>query len=276
MVGGQILDVAALSRRFVASWRALLERGLLDEIRELTRRPERLPVGVLLDAADRRLGAPIPDAGKVVCVGLNYVDHAAEQGRDLPERPLLFSKATSALAGARDDIVIPAGITHVDYEAELAVVIGRRGRDVPEDRALDHVAGYMILNDVTARKLQKEEGQWFRGKSLDTFGPCGPALVTADEIADPHDLEVALDLNGEARQRSSTRNLHHRIPFLISYLSRTMTLDPGDVLSTGTPGGVGVFSNPKVFLNDGDELVTRIAGLGELRNRVRDQTGVRH
>ena len=216
-----------------------------------------------------RLGPPVPGAGKVICVGLNYVDHAAEQNKTLPEAPLFFVKASTALAGPLDDVVIPAGITHVDYEAELACVVGRGGRNIPQESALEHVAGYMVLNDVSARKLQRQEGQWFRAKSSDTFAPCGPALVTADEIPDPHALDISLELNGEVRQQSNTRNLHFRIDFLISYLSRTMTLEPGDILSTGTPGGVGVYSDPPVFLKDGDRMVTRVASLGELQNHVR-------
>lgn len=216
-----------------------------------------------------RLGPPVSDAGKVICVGLNYVDHAAEQGKTLPETPLLFAKASTALSGPRDDVVIPQGITHVDYEAELACVVGKGGRDIPLEQAMQHVAGYMILNDVSARKLQKSERQWFRAKSMDTFAPCGPALVTADEIPDPYVLDISLELNGEVRQSSNTRNLHFRVDYLLAHLSRTMTLEPGDILSTGTPGGVGVYSDPPVFLKDGDEIVTRIQGLGELRNRVR-------
>jgi len=269
LIGDRIVDLAAADPALDDTWRRLVGRGLLGRVRELTARPETIPQRAWLPAASVRLGPPIVDPLKIVCLGLNYVDHAAEQAKPVPERPLLFSKAASALGGPRDEVVIPAGITHVDYEAELAVVIGVRGRDIPEDRALAHVLGYTILNDVTARKIQKDEGQWFRGKSIDTFAPCGPALVTADAIGDPHALDISLDLNGEPRQRSNTSNLHFRIPFLISYLSRTMTLDPGDLISTGTPGGVGVYSEPKVFLKEGDEIVTRIAGLGELRNPIR-------
>jgi 2-keto-4-pentenoate hydratase/2-oxohepta-3-ene-1,7-dioic acid hydratase in catechol pathway len=269
LLGEAILDLGAVSRDLAGSWRTLLAAGALAEIRALAADPSRRPQGAMRPAATVRLGPPVPDPGKIVCVGLNYVDHAAEQGKPLPERPLLFAKAASALAGPRDDVVIPAGITHVDYEAEMAFVIGRRGRNVPQERAADFVAGYMVFNDLTARKIQREDGQWFRGKSLDTFAPCGPALVTADEVADPHALDIRLERNGEVRQASNTRNLHFRIGFLISYLSATMTLEPGDVVSTGTPGGVGAYSEPKVFLNPGDEIVTRVERLGELRNRVR-------
>jgi acylpyruvate hydrolase len=246
-------------------------------LRSLLGRITPLDVQARLDADDApgvpvqsvRLGPPVPGAGKVICVGLNYVDHAAEQNKPLPETPLLFAKASTALAGPQDDVVIPAGITHVDYEAELACVVGKGGRDIPQEKALEHVAGYLVLNDVSARKLQKSERQWFRAKSSDTFAPCGPALITADEIPDPHTLDISLHLNGEVRQQSNTENLHFRIDFLLSYLSRTMTLEPGDILSTGTPGGVGVYSDPPVFLKDGDRMVTRIEKLGELSNLIR-------
>jgi len=267
LVGDSIVDLAAASTELSGTWKALLTRGALDHVRRLAKDSATPRIA----AQDVRLGPPIADPGKIVCVGLNYVDHAAEQGKPLPERPLLFSKASSALGGPRDEVVIPPGITDVDYEAELAFVIGRRGRDIPEADAFEHVAGYMVLNDVTARKLQREGKQWFRGKSLDTFAPCGPALVTADEVKDPHALEISLTLNGERRQQSNTSNLHFRVDFLVSYLSQTMTLEPGDIISTGTPGGVGVFSDPQVFLKHDDEIVTKIEGLGELKNRIRQR-----
>jgi len=266
--GGIVLDLSALSPKFLVGWKAILGSGRLSEVERIARDRAAWPSEACIPLAEVRLGPPIPDPGKIVCVGRNYVDHAREQDAEVPERPLLFAKASSALAGPKDDVVIPPGITHVDYEAELAFVIGVRGKDIPEDRAAHHIAGYLVLNDVTARKLQKEGGQWFRGKSLDTFAPCGPALVTADEIPDPHALAISLDLNGERRQDSNTRHLQFGVYFLVSYLSRTMTLEPGDIVSTGTPGGVGVFSTPKVFLKHSDEIVTRVEGVGELHNRV--------
>ncbi len=262
-----VIPLHALDPSWAGGLKSLLSHLCPEELRERLTATD-VP-GVPL--CEVRLRPPVPDAGKVICVGLNYVDHAAEQGKTLPQTPLLFAKASTALTGPRDDVVIPQGITHVDYEAELACVVGRGGRDIPQEQALDHVAGYMILNDVSARKLQKSERQWFRAKSMDTFAPCGPALITADEIPDPHALDISLELNGEVRQSSNTRNLHFRVDYLLAYLSRTMTLEPGDILSTGTPGGVGVYSDPPVFLKDGDEMVTRIQGLGELRNRVRQR-----
>ncbi len=260
-----VFDLEALHPEWGGSLKPLLGTGALAE---LPSRLEAVTADQGVAISEVRLGPPVPDAGKVICVGLNYVDHAAEQGKPLPETPLLFAKATTALSGPRDAIRIPAGITHVDYEVELAFVIGKGGRDIPQTEARGHVAGYMILNDVTARELQREERQWFRAKSMDTFAPCGPWLVTADEIPDPHALDISLMLNGEERQRSRTSNIHFKIDFLISYLSRTMTLEPGDIVSTGTPGGVGVYSEPKVFLGEGDEIVARVEGLGELRNQV--------
>jgi 2-keto-4-pentenoate hydratase/2-oxohepta-3-ene-1,7-dioic acid hydratase in catechol pathway len=263
--GNTVIDLETLGWSLPGGIRSLLAGGHLDDVRRRLREASE-SAGVPL--TDVRLGPPVPDAGKVICVGLNYVDHAAEQGKTLPETPLLFAKASTALAGPNDDVVIPVGITHVDYEAELAFMVGPGGRDIPRERAIEHVAGYLILNDVSARKLQRSEGQWFRAKSMDTFAPCGPALVTADEVTDPHALDISLELNGEVRQRSNTGNLHCRVDFLVSYLSHTMTLEAGDIVSTGTPGGVGVYSDPPVFLKDGDVMVTRIQGLGELRNRV--------
>ena len=263
---GAVFDLAALDPDWGGGLKSLLGSGVLAE---LPSRLESATANQGVPLSDVRLGPPVPDAGKVICVGLNYVGHAAEQGKALPETPLLFAKASTSLSGPTDDIVIPSGITHVDYEAELALVIGRGGRNIPQEQALLHVAGYMVLNDVTARKLQRDERQWFRAKSMDTFAPCGPWLVTADEVPDPHALDISLELNGEELQRSRTSNIHFKVDFLISYLSRTMTLEPGDIISTGTPGGVGVYSEPKVFLKDGDEIVTRVEGLGELRNQVR-------
>ena len=265
LVGDSVLDLRAVSGGFGASWRVFLDKESLQEVARISTDP---PAGSLQRLSDVRLGPPIPDPTKIICVGLNYIDHAAEQGKDVPKRPMLFSKAPSALAGAADEIVIPEGITHVDYEAELAFVIGKEGRRIPEERAAEHVAGFMVMNDVSARKLQKDEIQYFRAKSSDTFAPCGPALVTPDEVPDPGVLAIGLELNGKVRQASNTRNLAFGIPFLVSYLSATMTLVPGDIISTGTPGGVGVYAEPKVFLRQGDELVTRVERLGELRNRV--------
>jgi 2,4-diketo-3-deoxy-L-fuconate hydrolase len=203
---------------------------------------------------------------KIVCVGLNYSEHAAEGGRDLPKAPLLFGKFANALCGDGDPIVLPDGIGHVDAEAELAVVIGRTAKDVSEDDAFDFVAGYTCANDVSARDQQFNDGQWFRGKAHDTFCPVGPQIV---ELADPTDIQVVQRLNGEVLQDSRTSNLIFKIPHLISYISQAVTLEPGDLILTGTPDGVGVFRDPKVTLAAGDVVEVEVEGIGVLRNEVR-------
>jgi 2-keto-4-pentenoate hydratase/2-oxohepta-3-ene-1,7-dioic acid hydratase in catechol pathway len=215
-----------------------------------------------------KLLAPIGDPGKIMCIGQNYRDHCEEQNQPIPERAILFSKYATALNDPNADIPLLAISPQIDYEAELAVVIGAAGRNIAEADAMKHVGGYLCANDVTARDIQKGDGQWVRGKSPDKFFPIGPWLVTADEIADPHDLDISLTLNGVTMQKSNTLNLIFRIPYLIAYLSQTMTLLPGDILSTGTPGGVGVFRNPQVFLKAGDVVSVTITGLGTLTNRV--------
>jgi 2-keto-4-pentenoate hydratase/2-oxohepta-3-ene-1,7-dioic acid hydratase in catechol pathway len=226
--------------------------------------------GLFRAAASRRL-APIPRPGKILAVGRNYADHCAEQNRELPERPLYFVKLSTSVIADRDPIAIPREVTQEgDYEAELAVILGRGGRDIPEGRALEHVAGYTILNDVTARDLQRAEKQWSRAKGLDTFCPMGPALVTTDEIPDPHRLAIRCTVNGETRQSSNTRHLVFRIPELLSRLSLAITLEPGDVLSTGTPGGVGAYMDPPRFLREGDVVRVDVEGIGRLENPVRE------
>ena len=220
--------------------------------------------------ADIDLLAPVARPGKIVAVGRNYADHAAEQGVATADDPILFTKYSSSVVAEGDDIVWRAGdTTQVDYEAELAVVIGSTARDVPLDRALDHVLGYTCLNDVSARDLQFGDGQWIRGKSLDTFCPMGPWLVTADDIPDPQALRVRCLVNGEVVQDASTSQMLHGVAALISFCSRFFTLDPGDVIATGTPAGVGVFRKPPRFLGDGDVVVIDIEGIGQLTNRCR-------
>jgi 2,4-didehydro-3-deoxy-L-rhamnonate hydrolase len=202
---------------------------------------------------------------KIVCVGLNYSEHAAEGGRDLPKAPLLFGKFANALCGDGDPIVLPDGIGHVDAEAELAVVIGRTAKNVSEDDAFDFVAGYACANDVSARDQQFNDGQWFRGKGHDTFCPVGPIV----ELDDPTDLQVVQRLNGEVLQDSRTSFLIFKIPHLISYISQGITLEPGDLILTGTPDGVGVFREPKLSMKPGDVVEVEVEGVGVLRNEVR-------
>lgn len=205
---------------------------------------------------------------KIVCVGLNYRDHAEEQGVALPQAPLLFAKLANTLCGDGDSILLPPGIGHVDAEAELAVVIGERVRGVSADDALDAVAGYTCANDVSARDAQFSDGQWFRGKSFDTFCPVGPRIASRDEV-DPRDLRVVQRLNGGVLQDSRTRNLIFPVPELVSYVSHVLTLEPGDLILTGTPDGVGVFREPKIALAPGDVVEVEVEGIGVLRNDVR-------
>jgi 2,4-didehydro-3-deoxy-L-rhamnonate hydrolase len=211
---------------------------------------------------------PIDRPSKIVCVGLNYRDHAEEQGTELPTAPLLFAKWPNALIGPGESIVIPRASKQVDYEAELGVVIGERVRGVSQENALEAVRGYLCLNDVSARDLQFSDGQWTRGKSPDTFCPVGPQLVPAADVADPQALGIRCLLNGVAMQDSTTANMIFTVAEIIAYASATMTLEPGDLIATGTPAGVGVFRDPPVLLKDGDEVTIEIDGLGSLTNPV--------
>jgi 2-keto-4-pentenoate hydratase/2-oxohepta-3-ene-1,7-dioic acid hydratase in catechol pathway len=205
---------------------------------------------------------------KIVCIGLNYRDHAAESNLPIPETPTVFAKFQTAVTGHRHPIVLPKNSAKPDYEAEFAVVIGQGGRHIPEERWREHVFGYTIVNDVSARDFQMATTQWMIGKTFDTFAPIGPAIVTADEIADPHNLDISLTISGEVLQSSNTRHLIFGVPKLIAFLSSVFTLEPGDIISTGTPGGVGFARKPPRWLKPGDEVVVRVEGLGELVNPV--------
>jgi 2-keto-4-pentenoate hydratase/2-oxohepta-3-ene-1,7-dioic acid hydratase in catechol pathway len=211
---------------------------------------------------------PIERPGKIVCVGLNYRDHAVEQGVPLPEAPLLFAKWPNALIGPGEPIVIPPLVTKCDYEAELGVVIGARAKDVSAENALDVVAGYICVNDVSARNLQFADGQWTRGKSPDTFCPVGPWLVPRNDVPDPQSLAIRAILNGEPVQESTTANMVFGVAELIAYIAQTVTLEPGDLIATGTPAGVGAFRDPPVFMQPGDEITIEIERLGSLTNPV--------
>ena len=226
------------------------------------------PGGERFDPSAMKLRAPIPRPPKIVCIGLNYRDHAEETKMAIPEVPTVFSKYATAVTGHRHPIVLPKNSAKPDYEAELAVVIGKGGRHIPESRWREHVFGYTILNDVSARDFQMATSQWMMGKTFDSFAPMGPAIVTADEIEDPHNLNISLTLNGQAMQNSNTRHLIFDVPRLIAYLSSVFTLEPGDVISTGTPAGVGFARKPPVFLKPGDEVVVEVQGLGQLMNPV--------
>ena len=216
-----------------------------------------------------RFGPCVGDVGKIICIGLNYSDHAAESGMDVPPEPVIFAKATSAICGPNDDLEIPRGSVATDWEVELAVVIGAHAKYVAEEDALEYVAGYTIMNDVSERDFQqKRAGQWTKGKSCDTFGPLGPYLVTPDEVGDPQDLKMWCDINGHRYQDGSTSTMVYGVRHLISYLSQFMSLHPGDIISTGTPPGVGMGQNPKVYLKPGDKVEMGIEGLGIQSQKV--------
>ena len=228
------------------------------------------PVDLPAVAAGVRIGCPIARVGKVVCVGLNYSDHAAETNMAVPAEPVLFMKANTSVCGPTDDIRIPADAQKVDWEVELGVVIGKRATRVSEEDALDHVAGYTVVHDVSERGFQLEgTGQWLKGKSLDSFCPVGPWLVTHDDAGDPQDLAMYLDVNGQRMQDGSTRTMVFEVAFLVSYISRFMTLEPGDIISTGTPPGVGMGKQPPVYLQPGDRVELGIEGLGVQQQVVR-------
>lgn len=224
--------------------------------------------GWLIPSSDAYWFAPVPRPGKLIGIGLNYRDHAAEAKMAVPEKPAVFSKFSSAVIAPGEPVVLPRTSNQVDYEAELAVVIGRRAKNVTADRAYDYVLGYTALNDVTARDFQFGDAQWQRGKSCDTFAPMGQTIVTTDQIPDPHKLSIKLILNGQTMQDSNTDQLIFGVPRVIEFLSQTITLEPGDVIATGTPAGVGFARNPPVFLKAGDEMEVLIEGMGGLGNPV--------
>lgn len=264
---GRYVDAAALDAGFSTSLREMLALGP-ESIR---RAFEQMRNDTLsYDPTQVTLAPPIVDPQKIICLGLNYRDHAVESNMPIPEEPVLFSKFPSALIGHEALIELPPETTEVDYEAELVVVIGRRGRRIPRERAFDYVAGYTIGHDVSARdwQLGKPGKQWLAGKTFDTFAPIGPALVTRDELPDPHNLGIRLRLNGETMQDSSTSQLIFGVDEVVAYVSRICTLEPGDLIFTGTPPGVGMARKPPIWLKPGDLVEVEIDGLGVLRNRV--------
>ena len=234
---------------------ARLARLKTDELRPVRGRP--------------RLGVPMRGSTKFVAIGLNYSDHAAETNNPIPKEPIVFHKTLSSICGATDDVMLPKGSSKTDWEVELGIVIGTRARYVSRSKALDHVAGYVVINDLSEREYQLERGgTWDKGKGCDTFGPIGPWLVTVDEVTRPQNLAMWLDVNGEKRQRGNTRTMVFTCAELVSYLSRFMTLNPGDVITTGTPPGVGMGMKPPQFLKPGDVVTLGIQGLGEQRQRI--------
>ncbi len=252
-LSGHVADIAGA---------AILPEGL-DRLRGID------PASLPLVSGSPRLGPCVAGTGKFICIGLNYSDHAAETGATVPPEPIIFMKATSAIVGPNDAIEIPRNSTKTDWEVELGVVIGKTAKYVSEAEAMEHVAGYCLINDVSEREFQAErQGQWTKGKSCDTFGPIGPWLVTRDEIADPQNLAMRLEVNGHRYQDGSTATMVYGVAYLVSYLSQFMSLQPGDVISTGTPPGVGLGQKPNVFLKAGDVVTLSIDGLGEQRQDV--------
>ncbi len=241
----------------------------LDRLRALD--PSSLPLVEGRPQDGLRLGACVGSVGKFICIGLNYADHAAETNAPIPQEPIVFAKWTSAIVGPDDDVEIPRGSVKTDWEVELGVVIGKPGRYIDEADAMDHVAGYCVINDVSEREFQLERGgQWDKGKGNDTFGPLGPWLVTADEVADPQDVRLWLEVDGRRYQDGSTRTMIFTVRQIVAYLSRFMSLQSGDVISTGTPPGVGLGQKPPVFLSPGQVMSLGIEGLGNQRQRVVD------
>jgi 2-keto-4-pentenoate hydratase/2-oxohepta-3-ene-1,7-dioic acid hydratase in catechol pathway len=269
-----VVDLAAAARhldmpqeifRNISSWLETEEPRLTEAMRLTTDAPS----SAIRSAADIHLLPPVPRPGKIVAIGLNYKDHSIESGASAPPKsPIIFAKFPTSIAGPEDPIVIPVGNPNVDYEAELAVVIGRRGKAIPAAHAFDYVAGYMPLNDVSARVWQFGDKQWVRGKSCDTFCPIGPHLTTHDEVPDPHALAIRARVNGVTLQDSNTSKMIFRVPELIEFISASITLEPGDIIATGTPEGVGAFRKPPVFLKPGDVVEVEIERLGVLRNPV--------
>jgi 2-keto-4-pentenoate hydratase/2-oxohepta-3-ene-1,7-dioic acid hydratase in catechol pathway len=264
--GDYFVDLNLADPGLPTTMKELLETGSPG----LERAQTAIQTGQPLDPQSLRLVAPVPDPEKVVCVGLNYADHAAESGMQIPTEPVIFNKFPTAVSGHQAPIVLPKSSKQVDYEAELVVVIGRKGRDIPESQAMDYVAGYACGHDVSARdwQLTKPGGQWLLGKTFDTFAPFGPHLVTADEIDDPGCLQIRLRLNGQVLQDSNTRQLIFSIPHLIHYISGVCTLKPGDVIFTGTPPGVGFARKPQIFMKPGDLAEVEIEKIGVLANPV--------
>lgn len=264
--GDYFVDLNLADPGLPTTMKELLELGAPG----LARAQAAIHAGQPLDPHSIRLLAPVPSPEKVICVGLNYADHAAESGLQIPTEPVIFNKFPTAVSGHQAPIVLPKCSNQVDYEAELVVVIGRKGRDIPESQAMEYIAGYACGHDVSARdwQLTKPGGQWLLGKTFDTFAPFGPHLVTADEVENPGCLQIRLRLNGQVLQDSNTRQLIFSIPHLVHYISQVCTLKPGDIIFTGTPPGVGIARKPQIFMKPGDVAEVEIEKIGVLANPV--------
>lgn len=257
---GNIRDLSGIVSDFNAEF---LASGGLEKLTDVN--VDALP---LVEGAPR-MAEPVANAGKMICVGLNYSDHAKESGMEVPPEPVIFFKATSSIIGPNDQVELPPKSEKSDWEVELAVVIGKEAKYVSEADALDYVAGYSVVNDLSEREYQIERhGQWCKGKGCDTFGPIGPYLVTPDEVPDPHNLDIWLELNGKRMQDGNTRTMVYKIAYIVSYLSQFMSLQPGDIISTGTPPGVGLGMNPPLYLKEGDVMRLGIEGLGVQEQKV--------
>ncbi len=263
--GDVIVDLQKADASLPGSIRGILEGGpaMLEKAAQAAN-----SAGDALDATSVKLAAPIPNPGKILCIGLNYADHAAESGQPLPEFPIVFSKYSNTVIGSGDAIILPKVTDMVDYEAELGFVIGKRGRHISEADALDYVAGYLPINDVSARDYQERVSQWTMGKSFDSFAPMGPALVTSDEVGDPHNLAIRLWIGDDTLQDSNTSQLIFGVPQLVAAISEVMTLEPGDIVSSGTPPGVGAARQPQRFLRAGETVHIEIEKLGILSNPI--------
>jgi acylpyruvate hydrolase len=265
VVGAEVVDLNAADPTLPGTVRGILAEGRLGDVTRIANEVDSVVAGSRHRVDGVRLGPPVTDPSKIICLGLNYEDHAEEQDREVPKSPLLFGKGPNVLAGNDDPMPYPRLVEQLDYEIELAFVIGARARHVDIEDAMRHVAGYGVFMDITARDFQRRERQWLRAKGVDGSGPFGPYLVTADEVPDPHGLNISIDVNGETLQSSNTGRMFFKIDYLVHYISQTMTLEPGDIVATGTPSGVGVFRHPPRFLQPEDELVGKIDRLGTLR-----------
>jgi len=258
---GKIVDLRTIFPEIPDIGEEFFRNGWLERISEVNDPGRKIDV---------RLGCPIVRPSKLICLGINYSDHQDESGIEKPEKPLLFCKTPNALCGPQDSIVLPRSSKQVDWEVELAAIIGREGKRIAQDRAFEYIAGFCVMNDVSARDAQFGDAQWFRGKSFDTFAPLGPALITLDELDDVHNLTLTARVNGNIMQEANTRDMIFDIPAIVEYISEDITLIPGDIISTGTPSGVGIFRDPPIILQVGDVVECRIEGIGSIVNTVVD------